>query len=222
MSNCSDILLQDYLYQQHPDYTYIFDSNTNDFKLRDRNMCIDSIFDILNGICKKIITHYKLGLNTNCDAVRLDQVLYKYSRDVFGVTRLNARVNNLKSHLTEKDRKNLLQCFDYGMKIDSASPYVHRRIAVLFYWLSALKPFSVVLPVNAISKIEDKLKHMVDFHNEYISYIFVESALQPLTLKLNIHDNKDLFYYFLYDLHYRKLSRSSLEAFIYPYLCKSN
>lgn len=219
MPNCPNILFQDYLYQQNPDNTYIFDSATNDFKLRDKNVCIDGIFDILNGIYKNIITHYKIGLTkVDCDVLCLDQALYKYSRDVFGEIRLHARVNNLKSNLPERDRNNLLQCADYGMKIDSTSPYVHRKIAVLFYWLSALKPFSAEIPSNEGFKLENKLRCIVECHNEFISYLLAEVALLPYSLQLNIHTNRDLFYYFLYDLHYRKLSRSSLEVFMFPYI----
>jgi hypothetical protein len=206
-------ILWDYVYQQHPDGTYKFDSKTDDFELRDRNAFINTILNILHQIYANIITTNGLPVHKiDCNTILLDQALNKYSRDIYGELRLKARIGHLR--LTESQNKNLSQFGDYGLKIDSTSPYVHRELAVLLYWLSVLKPFSIE-PSPAVIK---KLGLAANFHNEYISYLLIQAALRPFNHRLTIHANIHNFYEFLYDLHYRNLSRSSLEFFLTEFM----
>jgi len=207
-------VLFDYVYLQNPDWTYAFDPATDDFKLRDKNSVIDAILSILRQIYTNIITTNKVNLHApKCDVILLDQALNKYSRDIYGGSRLKARIENNKQ-LTTIPKNNLLKFSDYGFKIDSTSPYIHKEIAVLLYWLSIMKPFSIEPPHNSIKKLGLAGK----FHNEYISYLIVQAALQLYDLRLTIHEKDLMFQEFLYDLHYRNLSRSSLEFFLDEYL----
>ena len=141
----------------------------------------------------------------------------KYSRDIFGAKRLEERINNTKQ-LTSTYKASLLKFEDYGLKVDSTSPYVHREIAVLLYWLSVLKPFSVEPSTDLLNEMGLAGR----FHNEYISYVLAQAALQLYNCKLTVHDNEDVFFDFLYDLHYRNISRSSLEFCLHKYIKENN
>ena len=207
-------ILFDYVYQQSPDWTYEFDSATDDFKLRNKNSVIDAILNMLGQIYTNIVTFKQVDLHApECNTILLDQALNKYSRDIYGGKRLKARIDNTKQ-LTTTYRNNLLRFSDYGLKIDSTSPYIHREIAVLLYWLSIMKPFSIEPPHKSIKKLGLAGR----FHNEFISYLIVQAALQLYDLRLSVHENDLTFQEFLYDLHYRNLSRSSLEFFLDAYL----
>lgn len=221
MTKFADIFFQDYVYQQEPDGSYRFDSTKSDFALRNKNECIDTIFNVLGQIYSNIITNYKLRLTKiNCDIMALDQALEKYSRDVYGELRLKARVNHLHG-ISSAAKKNLLKYSDYGIKIDSTAPYIHRKASVLFYWLSILKPFSIDLPKDITPATKKQLGPALEFHNEYISYILIMAALHPFGMEIRIHDKFELFKDFLYELHFRCLSRSSLEFFLHTYIERS-
>jgi hypothetical protein len=199
-----------YCYKQNPDGSYIFNHVTDDFELRNKNDVVDAIFTVLRQIYANIITQNRIPLhNPNCNIILLDQALYKYSRDIYGGKRFQARIDNNKQ-LTTASKNNLLKFTDYGLKIESTSPYIHREIAVLLYWLSVLKPFSIEPTPQSLKALGLAGK----FHNEFISYLLVQSSLLLFNLKLTVHKNLYDFNDFLYDLHYRNLSRSSLEFFL--------
>ena len=211
----SSHIFWDYIYLQNPeDNSYIYDPETHDLALRDKNGYVNSILSVLKQLYENIVTRNKMELHPpDCNVILLDQALEKYSRDIFGELRLKARIDNCPRLLPEY-KETLLKFHDYGLKIDSVSPYVHREIAVMLYWLSALKPFSIEPPKETMKGLGLAGK----FHNEYMSYLLVQSALQLFNRRLIIHTNQYLFCEFLYDLHYRQLSRSSLEFFLSQYI----
>ena len=212
--NLSSHILFDYCYQQHPDDSYIFDSTTNNFKLRNKNDVIEAILGILKQIYTNIITKNNVSIkDPDCNIILLDQALTKYSRDIYGGKRLQARIENC-NQLTTTSKKYLLMFSDYGLKIDSTSPYIHREVAVLLYWLSIVKPFSIEPESKSIKALGLAGK----FHNEYMSYLLIQSSLRLYKLKMTIHEKPINFSEFLYDLHYRNLSRSSLELFLNEYI----
>jgi hypothetical protein len=213
-SNFFSHILFDYCYLQNPDGSYDFDPSTDDFRLRNKNEAIDAILSVIKQIYTNIITKKNIQLrDPNCNIVLLDQTLNKYSRDIYGGKRLQARINNLKQ-ITSTPKNNLLKLTDYGLKIDSTSPYIHREIAVLLYWFSVIKPFSIEPTHQSIKSLGFAGK----FHNEFISYLLAQAALNLFDLRLTIHENDLMFGEFLYDLHYRNLSRSSLEFFLHAYI----
>ncbi|MDR2815170.1 MAG: hypothetical protein LBB62_00475, partial [Proteiniphilum sp.] len=141
----TDILLKDFIYKQNLDYSYNFNSDGS-FEQEDRNAVIDTIMSTLKKIYINIVTSN--GLNPGkieCNCYLLAQALARYSRDIFGEKRLCARIDNLTKlgRITDTHKNQLVRFSDYGLKIDSRSPYVHRQLAVLLYWLSVLKPFSL-------------------------------------------------------------------------------
>jgi hypothetical protein len=85
----------------------------------------------------------------------------------------------------------------------------------MLYWLCILKPFSV--QPKDVAAIE-KMGAIYKFHNEFISYTLLTVFLKAYNQRITIIEDKDLFHYFLYDLHTRNLSRSSLEFFMHGFI----
>jgi hypothetical protein len=217
--NLTEVVFKDFFYKQDPNHSYFFDASGN-FEPEDRNAVVDTILATLKQIYINIVTTQKLNPGrTECNVYLLDKALTRYSRDIFGESRLLAKIDRLKrlGRITEAQRNQLAKFSDYGLKIDSRSPYIHRQLAVLLYWLSVLKPFAIYPEKKGLEKA---LGVAFEFHNEFISYAFCLSALKVFNYTLGIHKSKDGFYDFLYDLHFRSLSRSSLEFFLGEHIHK--
>jgi hypothetical protein len=213
----TDFVLKDFVYKQNPDLSYAFDEN-GDFQLVDRNAVIDSVLSTLKEIYTNIVTNSRINPGKiECNEYLLDKALSRYSRDVFGELLLQARIEYLQKcrRITDGQKDQLSRFYDYGLKIDSRSPYIHRHLSVLLYWLSVLKPFSIYPDESNLAK---NLGVAFEFHNEYISYILCLSFLKVFNYSIYIHKDKDSFCDFLYDLHFRNLSRSSLEFFLGEYI----
>jgi hypothetical protein len=209
----TDFVFRDFIYKQNPDHSYAFDER-GDFQLVERNAVVDVVLSTLKQIYTNIVTANNVNPGKiECNEYLLDKALSRYSRDVFGELRLQARIGRLQKlgRITEEQKNQISQFHDYGLKIDSRSPYIHRQLSVLLYWLAVLKPFAVYPDESDLAK---SLGVAFEFHNEYISYILCLSFLKALNYSLDIHTHRDRFYDFLYDLHFRNLSRSSLEFFL--------
>jgi hypothetical protein len=212
-------ILKDFLYQQDKKTAYVFKDDK--FVPVNRDEVADSILRNIDAIFE----HYlgkdeKLSIERSYDPFALNQALCRYSRDIFGERRLHARVLHFKEkyNIQENDALELINYEDYGLKIDSCNPYLHRRIACLFYWFSVLKPFRVTIK-STISE-NDNIYSYLEYHNEFMTYILVMMVIDCLNLIIDVHEKSPVFKQFLYDLHYRNLSRSALEFFlnhhIYP------
>ena len=149
-----------------------------------------------------------------CNDFLLGHALARYSRDIFGERRLDAKLGDLikTGRITQAQKDIIAEYSDYGFKTNSQRPYIHRQISNLVYWLSVLKPFAIYPENNSVIK---PLGVAFEFHNEYICYLLVLAILRNYNRKIIIHKSKNFFYDFLYDLHFRNLSRSSLEFFLY-------
>lgn len=212
--NFTDFIIKDFVYKQNPDNTYSLDNGR--LKLADRNIIVDAILEMLKTIYKGIVKADNTDIGKiMCNDYVLDQVLIRYSRDIFGEMRLHSKIEYLAKvgAITAEQKANLAEYGDYGFKTDSCAPYFDRQVSTLFYWLSVLKPFSIY--PKDIALVKAKLGVAFIFHNEYISYLLILSILKVFNVTLNIHKNKVFFRDFLYDLHFRNLSRSALEFFLY-------
>ncbi|MDR0312412.1 MAG: hypothetical protein LBI14_02320 [Treponema sp.] len=107
--------------------------------------------------------------------------------------------------------KIILEGADFGFKIPSGNPYIERQVAVLLYWFSVLKPFHLTYKQGQEPPPESYIQA---YFNEYLAYFMICLALHTQTVNLTIHDDKELFKEFLNQLHFRNLSRSSLEFFL--------
>jgi hypothetical protein len=211
--NIASCLLKDFLYQQNEKTSYVFENDK--FVLVDRDEVADSILKNIDAIFEQYIgKDEQLFIERQYDPIALNQALCRYSRDIFGEKRLHARISHFaeKYNIHENDANELMAYEDYGLKIDSCSPYIHRRIACLFYWFSVCKPFRVTIK-STIPENENIYAYF-EYHNEFITYILAMMVLTCVNWTINIHEKLPIFKQFLYDLHYRKLSRSALEFFL--------
>lgn len=211
--NLSDFITRDLIYKQHPDGSYVIDND--DLVEENMNDVVDSILNILEAIYTNIITINKVNPGEiRCNTYLLGKALSRYSRNIFGQQRLEAKLEHLQKtgRLTQNQKDNLSKYYDYGFKINSKRPYLHRKVSNLLYWLSVLKPFSIYPEDNSIVR---PLGVAFDFHNEYMSYFLILAFLRTCNRTTTLHKNGDIFFDFLYELHFRNLSRSSLEFFLY-------
>jgi hypothetical protein len=212
--NLVDFITRDFVYKQKQDNSYIISSD-GALTLADRNDIVDTIQELLREIYTGIVKQNKVDIGIPmCNDYVLDQVLIRYSRDIFGELRLNSKIVHLRhlGALSEEQQRNLSEFSTYGIKIDSCEPYIHRQAANLLYWFSVLKPFAIY--PDDVRAAHNKLGVAFTYHNEYIAYALILAMLKVFNLTLDIHKNHSMFSDFLYDLHFRKLSRSSLEFFL--------
>jgi len=213
----ASFLTKDFVYQQNLDGSYVFDK-TGKFLPENSNGIIDAFLCILHKIYTNIVSNKQINPGRiECNEYLLYKALSRYSRDIFGEQRLDAKINWLEKagRLTPLQCDNLRNYSDYGFKIDSCSPYIHRRLSNLLYWFSVLKPFAIYPENNDVVK---PLGITFEFHNEYMSYLLSLAMLRPFNKMIIIHKNRILFANFLYELHFRCISRSSLEFFLYRYI----
>ncbi|MCL2211898.1 MAG: hypothetical protein FWB95_08255 [Treponema sp.] len=232
ITSLSVLLLNDVLFKKDAD---------NNYKLNTKNEFIHGdINEILDRISENVTEYYKVLSQRNpflnecevyIDYIALKQVLIKYSRDVFGQKRLLAilkKVPNYKTHLSSMET--------FGIKINSFNPYIHRRAGCFIYWCCVLKPFHIKIN-NENLTVPKEQENIIQCFNEEISYNLVRMMLASCSilkyctnakcelkklnltdndcyLKININDDSNFFNDFLYDVHFRALSRSSLELFM--------
>jgi hypothetical protein len=214
--DCYYALFQDAVYEHSDDITYSFKNGA--FIRRNRVAVINRIKDMLNIVYDIFIqtdsSFKKYSPLVNYPA--LLSVLTRYSRDIYGFRRIAAKIRDLPGKIDDAQREQLEQIIsegaDFGFKIPSEHPYIERQAAVLLYWFSVLKPFHLQYEIDAQAISAD----IQAYFNEYLSYYLICLGLKPQSVDLEIHKDKALFKEFLNQLHYRNLSRSSLEFFL-PY-----
>jgi hypothetical protein len=212
-ANLASCLLKDFMYQQDEWTNYIIEDGK--FVLVDRDKVADSILKTLDTIFAQYVGEDRqLHIERCYDPFALNQALCRYSRDIFGEKRLHARFLYLckEYNITEAEFGELTKYEDYGLKVDSYSPYLHRRLSCLIYWFSVLKPFRLL--INPDMVINENTYFILEHHNEWMTYVLVMMVLKCVNWRINVHEYLSVFRQFLYDLHYRKLSRSALEFFL--------
>lgn len=208
-------LFQDVVYEHDYQINYTFEEGQ--FKRRNRTTVINQIKvmadmvykilaakDVAFGICEPII-----------DYAALLGVFTRYSRDIYGFRRIRAKLQNIGKTLNQSEREQLekiiLEGADFGFKVPSINPYIERQAAVLLYWFSVLKPFHLNLKNKKKPTPES---YILSYFNEYFTYFLISLALHTIEVNLVIHKDKEIFKEFLNQLHFRNLSRSSLEFFL--------
>jgi hypothetical protein len=211
--NLASCLLKDFMYQQDEKMQYIMKKGT--FLLVNRDEVADSILKNLDTIFDQYVgKDGQLHIERCYDPYALNQALCRYSRDIFGEKRLHARFFYLhdRYNIPEDEFTELTRYEDYGLKVDSCSPYLHRRLSCLIYWFSVLKPFRILIKPDVV--INEDTHFAMEHHNEWMTYTLVMMVLKCVNWRINVHEYFPIFKQFLYDLHYRKLSRSALEFFL--------
>jgi len=214
-SDCYFALFQDAVYEHDNSINYIFEAGR--FKRRDRISIVNKVATMADLLYEKLATD-DIAF-TRCvpliDYPALLGVFTRYSRDIYGFRRISARIRNLGTVLNQNQQYQLEQIIsegaDFGFKVPSGNPYIERQAAVLLYWFSVLKPFHLGFRDGQSPPPESYIQ---SYFNEYFAYFLICLALHTQTVNLSIHENKELFKEFLNQLHFRNLSRSSLEFFL--------
>jgi hypothetical protein len=215
--DCYFALFQDAVYEHTWHMEYIFEEGA--FVRRDRVKVVTKITDMSNLVYENFVRQDLSFMKCHpiIDYPALLSVLTRYSRDIYGFRRITAKIRDLSGKIDEAQRKSLEQIVidgaDFGFKIPSENPYVDRQAAVLLYWFSVLKPFHIGYDKDGGPAPKPYIQA---YFNEYFSYFLVCLALHPQSIDLEIHHNTAQFEEFLNQLHFRNLSRSSLEFFL-PY-----
>ena len=217
------LLLNDCYYKKSysTPYSYIFDEHGR-FVKADKNLILDTIRDFVAFFIDGITPFAPVfeSCSVYIDYAALNQALSKYSRDTNGARRFSAKINKIK-HISKEDASSAISGLeeygDYGFKISSKLPYIHRCIANLFYWFSLLKPFHISTEKN-IEQYAKEYEYLFSFFNEFITYMLLNETAKSHHLQLVLHASEPLFIDVLYDLHFRNISRSSLEFFLNEYL----
>jgi hypothetical protein len=218
------VLLADAIYKQNNDGKYSFNKDGT-YKTVNINAVMDTIADFAGSMysdLSKSVSFLNM-CSVFIDYTALRQALYRYSRDIYGQIRFKQQIESLYPSIpAERTAYILSRMYDFGFKVNSFSPYFHRKLATLFYWFSVLKPFHIQL--NGLDESEiTETYDVINYFNEFTVYTLLKSCLSTCIseghtyeIQLTI-DAEDIFKEFLYDLHFRKLSRSSLEFFLSKY-----
>jgi len=214
-SDCYFALFQDAVYEHDKNIKYTFEEGR--FKRRDRVTIINKVAAMADLLYENLVSGDTAF--TRCmpliDYPALLGVLTRYSRDIYGFRRIRAKIRELGSTLDQNQQKQLEQIIsegaDFGFKIPSGNPYLQRQAAVLLYWFSVLKPFHLSYMDGRNPPPESFIQA---YFNEYFAYFLVCLSLHAQTVNLTIHENKEVFKEFLNQLHFRNLSRSSMEFFL--------
>ncbi|MCL1928573.1 MAG: hypothetical protein FWG07_07260 [Treponema sp.] len=215
--DCFSALFQDAAYEHDANNKYTF-TDDEDFVERDRVLVIRQVMGIVEYLFE-IIKKQQVDAFSRCKPFvnysSLMTVLLRYSRDIYGFRRIKAKLQKWDDIITSEKQKQLsniiLKGSDFGFKIPSDNPYIHRQISVLLYWFSVMKPFHL-----NIKKGEGSIpnKNYLAYFNEYFSYHLIATCVRVKSVNLTLHTNRAYFLEFLNELHFRNLSRSSLEFFI--------
>jgi hypothetical protein len=222
-------LLADIIYKRDANNTYLL-SEKNEFIQDNMNAVLDRITRTIRGSWEGIRDRkpFLRNCTVHIDFNVLKQVLVKYSRDVFGQKRLLSILKKVPKYGATLDSMEI-----YGMKINSFNPYLHRRAGCFMYWCCALKPFHIMIN-NRKLIVPEKDQYIMDYFNEITAYNLVRVMLGSCSilrncnyneceykkrglsdsdccLSINIEENNEFFKDFLYDVHFRSISRSSFE-----------
>jgi hypothetical protein len=216
--DCYFALFQDAVFEHDNDINYVFERGQ--FKRRNRGDILKIIGEMADRLYAQMGAKNKMFslCKPHVDYSALLGVVCRYSRDIYGFRRIKAKLENLErvvgptANLKEEIENIILEGGDFGFLIPSSSPYIHRQAAVLLYWFSVLKPFHLELKEPKAPYPEEYF-HI--YFNEYLAYSLINIALHAQSVELTVHKNKVYFKdEFLNQLHFRKLSRSSLEFFL--------
>ena len=208
------LLFSDYEYEQDLRLRYI---GAPFLKRGDKNQRFTKIEKFVLRLFTEIMPVNLLEcVKPKIDPILFNQATSRFSRDIYGQLRLAARLQGIE----KKQKDEIKKYMDYGFKVNSSNPYIHRKFAVFFYWFSVLKPFS--LDVLKFPQEKDrKASIFCSCYNEFMTYYLLKCVGRSTNLELEL-DTRSWEYFedFLTDLHFRNLSRSSLEFFLASYQAK--
>ena len=217
-SDCYFALFQDAVYEH--DSSFHYNIKKGQFVRRNRTVLANKIAEMAELVYKEFIR--KDSSFSRCsphvDYVALLTVLTRYSRDIYGCRRIMAKIKDIEKSvapsnhgITEGLEQIIADSAEFGFKVPSENPYIERQASILLYWFSVLKPFHLDFKKSDSRPPEDYIQ---SYFNEYLAYFMICMALHTQSVNLTIHGDKEVFKEFLNQLHFRNLSRSSLEFFL--------
>jgi hypothetical protein len=221
--DCFFALFQDAVYEHDSSFQYTI--KEGQFVRRNRVALANKIGEMADLVYNDwlLITNPSFSrCSPHIDYVALIAALTRYSRDIYGYRRVLAKIRDIEKRVaasapgaTEGFEQIVTESAVFGFKVPSESPYIERHASFLLYWISVLKPFHIDFKPGGSRPPEDYIQ---SYFNEYLAYFMVCVALHAQSVDLTIHKRKEVFKEFLNQLHFRNLSRSSLDFFL-PY-CK--
>jgi len=213
--DCYMALFQDVVYEHDGLFEYRLDDGQ--FRRRNKVAVIRQVTAVANTVYQGFMAQDASfsRCRPQVDYTSLLSVFTRYSRDIYGFRRIRAKIRHIGSSLDESLSTQLEQIIldgaDFGFKVPSGNPYIERQAAVLLYWFSVLKPFHLHFNVSVRPVPEE---YVLSYFNEYFSYFLVCLSLHTQGVDLALHEDIDVFKEVLNQLHFRNLSRSSLEFFL--------
>ena len=148
------------------------------------------------------------------DFLSLEAALERYARDIFGCRRVVNEIDKsfatilqwvpvAKKNDVDIQKGNILnKLYEIGIRIPSNNPYVHKKCAFLLYYLTLMRPFSILPESNDDAATREKKAYF----NAAVSAHIVNLVLS--TVKYQFFQTLDL----IRDLTLRTMSRSAMEA----------
>ena len=178
--NLSILLRRDIFYKTEKG-EYVLGLN-GEFIENDMNQFMDDLHPYLEilmyNLSKKALFLAQYDLSV--DYYALLMAFHKFARDIFGPRRL---LSVLKKRASSKTIYGYMKQF--GLKMNSEDPNMHRRVAYFFYWFSVFKPFHLVKSEDAEEvKIPEKQKYIIDNFNEVVTYGLIQMALSSCIINI--------------------------------------
>lgn len=172
--------------------------------------------DIANAVDKKIAL--RLGISKmRVNYYALSDALHRYSKDVYGLSRIRKELlnNEIDGAIVDKIILNIKN--NAGLMLETDKPHIGKKIAYLAYHLSCLKPFSIETVDKKFFKNDlEAIENIGRLFNELvicciISLILYSADVQSSGRKLTLLFNNSGLEYLIHSLKYRNLNRASLE-----------
>lgn len=172
--------------------------------------------DIANAVDKKIAI--RLGISKmRVNYYALSDALHRYSKDVYGLSRIKEELlnNKIDGEIVDKIILNIKN--NAGLMLETDKPHIGKKLAYLSYHLSCLKPFSIEVVDESFFKNDlETIENIGRLFNELVICSIVSLILSSSNevrsgRKLTLLFNNNGLEYLIHSLKYRNLNRASLE-----------
>lgn len=175
-----------------------------------------TLTNIANAVDKKIAL--RLGISKmRVNYYALSDALHRYSKDVYGLSRIKEELLNNKIDIDIVDKIILNIKNNAGLMLETDKPHIGKKLAYLSYHLSCLKPFSVEVVDRSFFKNDlETIENIGRLFNELVICSIVSLILSSSNevrsgRKLTLLFNTNGLEYLIHSLKYRNLNRASLE-----------
>lgn len=169
---------------------------------------IDTYIDqISHAVDKKIAL--RIGVSEiHVDHIALHQALVRYSKDVYGYSRVETILNN--TNIDKAELPNILDTIKTsgGFMLETNDPHINKQLAYLAYHLSCMKPFSVIKMDKNFKTSKYTINYIENHFNEIVIYCIMIFILAG---RIHIVLSEERLRYLFHAMRFRNITRSSLE-----------